>query len=358
MLAIGPELLMFIRRRYHVQFSLRALIAACVMVTPPLAWIAKIKYDAAQYHRAVYEINKEQVILISNSGESQGTFNGFIQSYIDSGAFPEPNVVCWSGMQQVSPNLASHLPKLKTLRAVHLSRFHTQCSDKPAAKVNWRDPELKQIAKMTSLRSLVLDGEYSPRAIEELAQLPLHQLVLPDSRLTSDTAARFATRSEITSVGFKADGPSLEVWSDLVKLPVLSHLAIYGLPSGEDRFDFLQQSTTLCALSIYQGDLSTDDGRAIASLKLKQVVLVDCSIEPAFFTPFQRTDHIPEFVVKVDQDTRVFAPNEFSDKFMIRKYATPRKAASAESPAGESTDAKSMAPLSPEPSTARSSRAR
>lgn len=311
--------------RGRLQFSSRALIFLILILSPALAFIASVKYEAGQFRRALEKVRPDFDLQIATEGQHPTRFTRAIQSLVDRDAYAEVLHLNWNGDRHVQADVAFLIPKFRGIRSLRFSKHDWRESDQGRAKVNWSDNELKQIATIDTLQSITLDGVFSAEAIEPLLQLPLYQLLLPDTPLDDALAQKLLRCETLTSVGFDFRHTPPSAIESVARLPRLSHLTVRYATAGKSLYAPLKDCRKLKAVLIYDSTLAADDGEALSRLKLMQVQLIDCQIAPGFFTPFVNDSALPAITICSARKFETYSSRSYPIALMEERFTTQTK---------------------------------
>ncbi len=292
------------RRRF--QFSTRALIFCCVIVSVPMAWIAGVKYDAAKFRRTAEIVRTDFVAIQNEPALSTNFFKNAVQTTIDRDAYQQINYLGWTGNRHLTSELAMQVQAVPGLQDIQFSRYSVAYSPGSGGMVKWTDQELLQISQIKSLTSVNLDGTYSDAAVAPLLRLPLHQLVLPDTPLSEELASLLSRSESLNSVGFDLQDSTQAVWRALGRIRNLSQLSLHRIAPGKSHFQELEACQILRGLQLVDSQISEEEGLNIARLKLKQVHLVDCHIAPGFFSALKTDHNVPEVVISQHGNVQIY----------------------------------------------------
>lgn len=310
------------RTQLRWQFSSRTLILLMLLVSPLFAYIASIKFRSAQYRRALERVRPDFDLQITTDNYQPTLYKQSVSRLIDPDAFSEVLHLHWNGERHVGCDVVPLIPQLGGVRSLRFSKHDLRGIDNVRGAVFWTDAELKQIAQNKSLQSVTLDGKFSAEAIQPLLDLPLYQLLLPDTPLDVNLAQKLLRCKTLSSIGFDLKNSSLEAIQIVAKLPRLSHLTACRAPAAKNIFLPFKACRRLKAVLIYDSNLSPEDGKALANLRLFQLQLIDCQIARGFFRPFTTDGVLPGITIHSKQNTNTFTPHAFSVAIMEERYTT------------------------------------
>lgn len=284
-------------RRTRWQFSTRALIALVLLLSPALAYVAHVKYKAAQFRRVLAKVRPDFDLQTTTLGPESPIYERAITYAIDGDACSRMLRLNWNGERHIGQNLVSLIPQLTDLREIRLSKHDMWATQTARASVYWGDQELRQLASLKRLELITVDGVYSESAVEELLALPLNQLLLPDTPIDEALARKLLRCKTLTSVGFDFKHRNDQSLEQIAVLPKLNLLTVrHASPDGAF-FEPLVGCQQLKAVMIYDSTLSKKDGLTLSKLDLRQVQLIHCQMEAGFFEPFSGEDKFPEFLI-------------------------------------------------------------
>ena len=292
----------------RLQFSTRALILTCLIVSAPLAWVAGVKYEAAKFRRTADIVSNEFIAIRNEPAVSTNPLKSAIQNAIDRDAYQQINYLGWTGNRHLTSELAFVLQEVPGLQEIQFSRYGVGYDRASGGRVKWTDQELHQIVQIKSLASINLDGVYSAEAVKPLLKLPLHQLILHDTPLSNDLAERLCRCESLNSVGFDMHQATQSQSRQLARLQNLTQLCLHRIVPGRSYFAELETCKNLRGLQLYDTQVSEAEGVSISKLRLRQVQLIDCQFASGFFSALKADRNVPEVVISTLGNVQVYSP--------------------------------------------------
>jgi hypothetical protein len=271
------------RSRSLWQFSLRGLLIAAILVSPPLAWIGYLKRAGQRYRRTVASLESD--FEIHKAGHRPSNYMDFIEKYVDADAFSQAHSVNWQGQTAIHPEMAQKILEIQPM-LLCASKSHRFPSVILPGKIEWSDRELLLLAKNPSLQLLALDGKYSIKAVQEICKLPLQGLTLPDVLLDDDLAASLASCKSLGSVGFNFKHASPKQIELLASLPRLHAVFMYDIPDQPECLSAFSACKSINILMIHNAHLTPEASKALSKVSIGNLQLINCTMEKGFFANF------------------------------------------------------------------------
>jgi hypothetical protein len=257
-----------------IRFSLRTFLLICILPIPLLTWIGNAKYKAVRQRNAIAHFQSRGCDIGFDSDEILITTSW--RAFCDK---VDPDIarrVTYLSGPALEPGDIEQLDRLQGLRDLHLG--YTL----PIA-YTYSDDTVRKILSIKSLASVTLDAKkIDPRSLEGLAHLPeLHSVALPNVKFDAPLLDVLAKKSKIAFLQFDGSGLKSNDLAKLAKLPLLQSLVIHHAAPGT--LSALRDCEALTNLGLYDCHLTAEDGKAIQSLRIRTLDLVDATMEQGFF---------------------------------------------------------------------------
>jgi hypothetical protein len=271
------------RSRSLWQFSLRGLLIAAILVSPPLAWIGYLKRSGQRYRRAIAALKED--FEVDKGGHRPNTYMDFVEKYVDADAFSQAHFVTWKGQTTIRPELVQKLLDVQFMAFAACKRHQVPIGVSPG-KIEWTDRELLLLAKSSSLQVLQLDGKYSTKAVQELCKPSLQVLTLPEVLLDDDLAMSLSNCKSLGSIGFNFQNTSQKQIELLASLPRLHAVSIHGLPDRPECLSSFSACKSITIFMIHNANLTPEASKSLSKVPIQNLQLINCTFEMGFFASF------------------------------------------------------------------------